>query len=145
MSTEQTAAPAERPPLTLELDWNGELVFSARTAHTTTVLDSDGKAGPSPTQALAFAIAACMGMDVVHFLNKSRVPASACRIAFSGRRAAGHPGRFVAIDLHFAIDSQASDAVVERAIELSRTTYCSVWNSMNPDIDFRTTFEINRG
>ena len=31
---------------------------------------------------------------------------------------------------------------VERAIELSRERYCSVWHSLRPDIDFRTSFEI---
>jgi uncharacterized OsmC-like protein len=31
---------------------------------------------------------------------------------------------------------------VERAIALSRETYCSVWHSMRQDIDFVTTFDI---
>ena len=31
---------------------------------------------------------------------------------------------------------------VERAIALSRETYCSVWHSLQPDIDFQTGFEI---
>jgi len=34
---------------------------------------------------------------------------------------------------------------VERAIELSRSTYCSVWHSLRQDIEFRTTFEILPG
>ncbi len=31
---------------------------------------------------------------------------------------------------------------VERAIQLSRERYCSVWHSLNPDIEFKTSFEI---
>ena len=31
---------------------------------------------------------------------------------------------------------------VERAIALSRETYCSVWHSLRPDLDFTTTFEV---
>jgi uncharacterized OsmC-like protein len=31
---------------------------------------------------------------------------------------------------------------VERAIALSREKYCSVWHSLRPDIDFRTSFEV---
>ena len=96
-------------------------------------------------QALAFALAGCMGMDVVHFLEKSRVAATAVRLSLTGKRAAGHPGRFVAIDLHFVIDGQASDEVVTRAIALSRDKYCSVWNSMRQDIPLEVTFTVNRG
>jgi uncharacterized OsmC-like protein len=33
---------------------------------------------------------------------------------------------------------------VQRAIDLSRAKYCSVWNSMRQDIDFRVTFAITR-
>ena len=33
-----------------------------------------------------------------------------------------------------------AEAAVERAIELSRTTYCSVSNSLRPDIEFKTTY-----
>jgi uncharacterized OsmC-like protein len=31
---------------------------------------------------------------------------------------------------------------VERAIALSRETYCSVWHSLDRGIDFATSFEI---
>lgn len=30
-------------------------------------------------------------------------------------------------------------------IALSREKYCSVWHSLRPDIDFRTSFEIRKG
>jgi uncharacterized OsmC-like protein len=44
--------------------------------------------------------------------------------------------------LHFDITGTVAPHVVERAIELSKTTYCSVWNSLRTDIDFKTTFSI---
>jgi uncharacterized OsmC-like protein len=34
---------------------------------------------------------------------------------------------------------------VERALELSRERYCSVWHSLRSDIDFRTSFEVAPG
>ena len=141
MSTETTT----RPPVSVDLVWAGDLRFTAHASDTEIVLDSDGKAGPSPMQALAETLAGCMAMDVVHFLGKSRVPATAMRLRVTGRRADGHPGRFLAIDLHFDIDSTASDEVVARAIALSRSTYCSVWSSMSQDIDLQTSFTVNRG
>jgi putative redox protein len=142
---ENPAAPVERPNLTCELTWAGELQFTARSGQAGMLLDSAGRAGPSPMQALAFALAGCMGMDVVHVMERSRVPATAVRVALTGRRANEYPRRFVAIDLHFTIDGQASDDVVTRAIALSRDKYCSVWNSMRQDIPLNVTFTVNRG
>jgi putative redox protein len=34
---------------------------------------------------------------------------------------------------------------VERALELSRERYCSVWHSLRSDIDFRTSFDVAPG
>ncbi len=45
--------------------------------------------------------------------------------------------------LHFDITGQVEPHVVERAIELSKTKYCSVSNSLRQDIDFQTTFTIH--
>jgi putative redox protein len=135
---------AERPPILAELVWTRDLVFEGRAGDAGMTLDSDGTAGPSPMQTLAMAFAACMGMDIVHFLNRSRVPASTVRLSLSGQRAAGHPGRFTAITLHVDLDGAATDAQVARGIELSRTTYCSVWSSMGQDIALDVTFTVNR-
>jgi putative redox protein len=145
MASDSVSSPPARPPVVTELLWAGDLRFTARAGDVEVVVDSEGQAGPSPMQTLLIAFAGCMGMDVVHFLKKSRVPASAVRLSAAGRRASGHPGRFVAIDLHVDLDSAATDDQVARAIELSRQTYCSVWNSMGQDIALNVTFKVNRG
>jgi uncharacterized OsmC-like protein len=44
--------------------------------------------------------------------------------------------------LHFDITGNVDPRTVERAIELSKTTYCSVWNSLRTDIALTTTFTI---
>ena len=136
--------PAEKPPLGAELIWQGDLRFRAQAHGQVITLDSEGKAGVSPMQALAFAMAGCMSMDVVHILTKGRYPPRALQTSFSGRRPADPPSRFTAIALHFDIDGDAPDEQVERAIQLSRDKYCSVWNSMRLDIDLVVTFTINR-
>ena len=51
------------------------------------ILDSAGVAGPSPVQALAFALAGCMGMDVVHILSKGRHDLRGLKVALNGERA----------------------------------------------------------
>jgi putative redox protein len=136
--------PGEREPLHAHLTWTGDLTFQGQSGEASMTLDSHGKAGPSPMQTLAFALAGCMGMDLVHILAKARTPFSAVHATLSGRRPIEPPSRFLAITLHFEIDGDATEPQVQRAIDLSRAKYCSVWNSMRQDIDFRVTFAITR-
>ncbi len=133
---------AERPPLTVNLTWTGDLRFRGESGDVLMMLDSTAKDGTSPMQALAFALAGCMAMDLVHILTKARYAPTALRAALSGRRPAESPSRFVAIALHFDIDGDVPDDQVQRAIQLSRDKYCSVWNSMRQDIDLQVTFAV---
>ena len=106
-------------------------------------LDWEGQTGPSPVQALAFALAGCMSSDVVLTLQKGRLPLTGLRVRFSGERADTEPRRFVAVALHFEIAGAVPADRVERAIALSRETYCSVWHSMRPDIALTTSFSLH--
>ena len=63
-------------------------------------------------------------------------------VKFVGVRADDDPHRFLKIELHFTVRGNVPAAAVERAIDLSRETYCSVWHSMRQDIEFTTTFEV---
>jgi putative redox protein len=65
-------------------------------------------------------------------------------ITFDGDRAEEHPRRFVAMRMHFAITGQVEDQFVARAIELSRTKYCSVWNTLRPDLALTTSFTVEK-
>ena len=105
------------------------------------MIDGDSRAGPSPIQTLAYALAACMASDVVHILTKGRHALSAVRARLVGRRAQEDPHRFTGVELHFTIEGAAPAEAIERAIALSREKYCSVWHSMRQDIDFQVTFE----
>ena len=47
------------------------------------------------------------------------------------------------MDLHFDIDGAVPKDAADRAVALSRDTYCSVWHSLNPDIDFHVTCDVH--
>src|SRR3954451_11298727 len=94
---------APKAPTTLDLIWTHDLVFNGRSADATIVLDSAGQAGPSPVQALAFALAGCMGMDVVHILRKGRLDLQGLKISLSAERAADDPHRITAVTIHFVV------------------------------------------
>ena len=126
----------------LSLDWKGDLSFQNSEGSPAIELKSSAPGIASPPQALAYATMACMAMDVVHVLTKSRHELQALSVTFNGERADQPPRRFVVMHLHFIVTGQIPNEVVERAIMLSRTKYCSVSNTLRPDIDFKTTFEI---
>ena len=133
---------SEKPPVDIQLVWERDLVFGGRSGDVAMTLDSAAVAGPSPMQALAFALAGCMAMDVVHILQKGRHDLRGLRADLSGGRADETPRRFTTITLNYTVNGDIPADAVERAIELSREKYCSVWHSMRQDIEFRTTFSV---
>ena len=132
-----------KPPTAIELVWERELVFAGQSGPASMVLDSAGEAGPSPVQALAFALAGCMGMDVVHILQKGRHDLRGLRVAMTGERAPENPHRFTSITLEFAVTGPIPKDQIQRAIDLSHEKYCSVWHSMRQDIAFETRFSVS--
>lgn len=136
---------ADKPPTVVELTWERDLVFSGKSDAIDLVLDSGSKAGPSPMQALAFGLAACMAMDVVHVITKGRFPLRGLRASLVGQRAPEEPRRFTSITLHYTITGEVPGDKVERAIKLSREKYCSVWHSMRQDIDLKVTYQVVSG
>jgi len=130
------------PPTTVELIWSGDVRFGATAGKNAMVVDGDGIAGPSPVQVAAIGLAGCMGADVAAILEKGRQPLTGLRVSFNGERAADPPRRFTRITMHFHVSGAVAPEAVERAITLSRDTYCSVWHSMRQDIEFVTAFDI---
>jgi putative redox protein len=135
-------APVEKPPVVLELIWEHDLVFGGRTGDVRLTLDSESAAGPSPMQSLAFGLAGCMAMDVVHILKKGRLPLQGLRAELKGQRAPGIPHRFTAFTMHFTVTGDVPAEQVQRAIDLSREKYCSVWHSLRTDIELMATFKV---
>ena len=131
-----------RPPVTTELLWTSGLRFGATLGPHALVVDGDGDAGPSPMQLAAVALAGCMAADVVSILRKGRHELAGLRASLIADRAADPPRRFIRITLAFHATGAVPAEAVERAVALSRETYCSVWQSMRPDIELTTTVDV---
>ncbi len=134
-----------KPPTVIELIWEHDLVFGGKAGNVEMTLDSASVAGPSPMQTLAFALAGCMAMDVVHVLKKGRYDLRGLRVDLTGARAPEEPRRFTAIKVHYSITGVVPDAKIERAITLSREKYCSVWHSLRQDIELAVTYKVTPG
>ncbi|PYQ99171.1 MAG: hypothetical protein DMF95_02285 [Acidobacteria bacterium] len=130
-----------KPPTVVDLTWVGDLKFSGASGTASMMLDSAGVAGPSPVQALGFALAGCMATDVAHILAKGRHPLRGLRAHLIADRSQEDPHRFVRVTLHITVEGDVPADTVERAIALSREKYCSVWHSMRNDIAFTVTRE----
>lgn len=122
--------------------WAGDLKFGATTGSTAIVVDGDAAAGPSPMQLVAEGLAGCMAIDVVMILAKGRHTIAGLRVSLSGDRSPEPPRRYTRLTLAFHVTGDVPAAAVERAIALSRATYCSVWHSLRQDIELVTTFVI---
>jgi putative redox protein len=134
-----------KAPTVLDLVWSSGLIFSGRSGQASLTLDSAGIAGPSPVQALAFALAGCMLMDVADILTKGRHTFRALRSHLVADRADTEPHQIVRVTMNVTVGGNVPAAAVERAIALSREKYCSVWHSLRQDIEFTTAFQIEAG
>ena len=136
----EAAPPPE--PLVLDLEWLGDHRLRGRSGDVEMVMDSPPVAGPSPVQALAFGLAGCMAIDVLVVMKRGRFDVKGLKARLVAERAPTDPKRIVKVDLHYTLAGEIPPDRVERAIQLSRDRYCSVWHSMRSDIELTTSFEV---
>lgn len=125
----------------IHLRWDGDERFTGESGSLPITLDGSGDA-LSPMQALAAGLAGCMSIDVASILEKGRQPVESMEITLTGERADQPPRRFVSFQIHYRISGKVDPKKVERAIALSKETYCSVWHTLRQDIPFDTSFEV---
>jgi putative redox protein len=135
---------AEVRPVSATLEWDGEQQFTGFVGKHEISLDGSAEAAPTPVQMLALALAGCMAIDVVHILTKGRHPVRSLKATFEGVRSAEEPRRFTKVRLDFELQGQMEPEHVERALDLSREKYCSVWATWRQDVELVTSFTIVR-
>jgi putative redox protein len=84
--------------------------------------DNDGL---RPMELIAIGLAGCTAMDVISILRKKRQDVTGFEVKVTGERAAEHPKVFTAFNIHYIVRGRGlAAAALERAMELSRDTYC---------------------
>lgn len=124
------------------LEWRGDQSFEGTVGDTPVSVDGKAGSAASPVQQLATALAGCMSIDVVHILDKMRTPAEALSVELTIERAPTDPRRVTAASMKVTVTGDVPEGNVQRALDLSRETYCSVWHSLRQDIELRTAFEV---
>ncbi|GAB4388741.1 MAG: OsmC family protein [Thermodesulfovibrionales bacterium] len=128
--------------LTLELD--KDLIFTARTQRGYEI-DFDAKVewGCMPTESLLASVAGCLAIDIVSFLRKMRAEISDFRMEVTGERNPVPPQYYKAVDLMIRIRGRGiTENKMERAINLSKEKYCSVYHTLRPDLRHEVRYEI---
>ncbi len=131
---------AKITPLTkATLTWSRDLVFTGATPQGYEIeFDAEAQWGCKPTEALLLSLGGCMAIDIVSILKKMRMDISHFRIDMRGERNPDPPQYFRAVEMTLHLSGQNLDSRrIERAIALSREKYCSVYNSLRPDLDLK--------
>jgi len=100
-------------------------------------------AGVRPKELLLIGLAGCTGSDVVSILQKKRVKLTDFEINITAQQTETHPKVFSHVDLEYVFygkDIKVKD--VERAIELSTTTYCGVNAMLSKAMTINHTYRI---
>jgi putative redox protein len=129
----------------VRVNWAGDHCFDAgRPGGPSVRIDSHALTGPSPVDALLIGLATCTAVDVVDILAKRRTPATSLSVDVEAPRADAVPKRVIGVLLTYHITGSGIDrANAERAIDLSVTKYCSVRNSLDPEMPVRWKLVLN--
>jgi putative redox protein len=130
------------PPLEATLEWDGGEQFTGMVGKHEVSIDGTAAAAPTPIHLLALSLAGCMAIDLVHILTRGRHPLTSLTTKLTGYRAEENPRRFTRIHLDFTLSGEVRPEHVERAIDLSREKYCSVWNTFRQDTELIVGFTI---
>ena len=102
-----------------------------------------GRGNISPGQLLLLASAGCMGMDMLHVLNKKHQDVTDVEIEVIGHQPEDYPKPYETIELKFIVKgNNVNPKAVHRAIELSREKYCVVNQTLMRNSAIVTTYEI---
>jgi putative redox protein len=134
-----------RPDNHVLLTWAGDHRFDAgRPGGPQIRIDASAQTGPGPVDTLLSALGSCTAVDVVDILAKRRTPVESLRIDVQGERKEGIPRRVVKAHLVYHIDGAGIEREhAERAVELAVTKYCSVRDSLDPQMPVTWSIVLN--
>lgn len=115
---------------TAELSWKSGMKFEAVGASGHPVMMDatpdvgGGDSAARPMEVLLFGVMGCTAMDVVSILKKKREPLEDFKIKATFERSPEHPKKYTRIHLEYVAYGNVDPRSLERAVELSETTYC---------------------
>jgi len=107
-------------------------------------LENAGEArrGPSPTEVVLTALAACTALDVAGILRKKRQRATDYQIAVSGEKAEQDPKVYTSIVVEHRVVGAVDPEALRRSIELSATRYCPVSAMLSASVTIEHRYRL---
>lgn len=115
---------------TAQLAWMQDMKFVGKGASGhEVVMDAIPEVGghdsaARPMEVLLLGLMGCTAMDVISILKKKRQDVQDLKVFATFERAPEHPKKYTSIHLEFVAYGDVDLKALERAIELSETTYC---------------------
>ncbi len=134
--------------MSVKVSWIGEGLTFAGTADSEIEVSlassmDECKSGFSPMELLGISLAGCTAMDVLSILKKKQQAVTDFEVRVHTRRADDFPRVWTWVQIEYLVTGTGIDPrAVERAIELSSETYCSVQNMINKAVDVESTYKI---
>jgi putative redox protein len=100
--------------------------------------------GVRPVELLLMSVASCTSIDFKLIMNKQRQKLTKYEILVDSTREGEQVKPFKTISLHFDLwGENLSETKIEKAIELAMYKYCSVSESLDPNIKITYTYKIH--
>ena len=127
------------------LRWTREgLTFEGRASYGAPILTGNDPEGPGtkPSDLLPLSLAACTVYDVVVILRKQRQDLRDLEVRIASEQDTEPPWTFRSIHMHFVLTGTIDDRKAARAIELSKSKYCSVAATLRSVVRLTHSHEV---
>lgn len=103
----------------------------------------EGNVGFRPMETVLVAVGTCMAIDIMQVLLKQRQQVDDFEMTVEGeRKTGGTSSPFTAFVMQLDITGQVAEDKLQRAIDLSKDKYCSVYHSMHAETTLTVNFSI---
>ncbi len=99
--------------------------------------------GQRPMALVLNGLAACMSIDILNILYKQKQLIKNFSVLVKAERDDAPPSAFRKINIIFSVHGDVKSDLLEKAINLTREKYCSVYHSLSSSIEVTFNSEIN--
>ena len=122
--------------------WTGEKLNFMGTSNRGHQIEMGGE-HISPTQMLLLGLAGCTGMDVVSILQKMRQAVTDVDVQITAHQPDDYPKPYHTVEVKYIVKGDNLDpTAVERAIGLSVEKYCIVSQTLQREVELKTSFSV---
>jgi putative redox protein len=119
-----------------------QFVAVSGTGHALVMDDAEGRSAAKPIELALLALGGCTAFDVISILRKSRQDVTRYEIELRAEQNPEPPNYFTRIEVKHRLHGGIDPEVVERALHLSETKYCSVGAMISKTATIENSFEI---